>query len=156
MTVSGIPITPNTAQSLLQVLLPGETAVPGAPNGKTGTPNSLQAGANLAITVNATDNQWNRLGGVNTQVQLTALNDSYSIVPGVQAMTEGQFVFSDANAYKPFIACAQTLRADDVDGMPPLYASTTTLLSRLPGAGKPFPGFIAKPGQSGRALVGRK
>ncbi len=127
MTVTGIPITPNNAQSLLQIVLPGETAAPGHPNGKTGSPAPLQAGANLAVTVNATDNQWNRIAGVSHSMLLSSPADIYSVIPPAVAMTEGQCVFSDATAYKPYLATVQTLHVDDQDITPPIYASTTTL-----------------------------
>jgi hypothetical protein len=43
----------------LQVLLPGETAAPNTPTGKTGTPDTQIGGVPFNITVNAVDQYWN-------------------------------------------------------------------------------------------------
>src|SRR5262249_59863664 len=43
----------------LQLLVPGETAAPGTPTGKTGTPNLQTAGTSFTVTVNAVDANWN-------------------------------------------------------------------------------------------------
>ena len=43
----------------LQVLMPGETAAPNTPTGKTGTPTAQAAGFPFNITVNAVDQYWN-------------------------------------------------------------------------------------------------
>ena len=42
----------------LQILLPGETAAPGTPTGKTGTPTPQQAGVPFEIVVNAVSPNW--------------------------------------------------------------------------------------------------
>jgi hypothetical protein len=57
-TSSAIPVNPNTATKL-QLLLPGETAVPGSSSGKTGTPSSVAAGDVYFSTVNLTDAYYN-------------------------------------------------------------------------------------------------
>ncbi len=46
----------------LQVLLPGETAAPNTPSGKTGTPDVQVADHSFNVIINAVDNNWN---GVN-------------------------------------------------------------------------------------------
>ena len=57
-TSSAIPVNPNIANQI-QLLLPGETAVPGSSTGKTGTPNSVAAGDFYFSTVNLTDAYFN-------------------------------------------------------------------------------------------------
>src|SRR5439155_805046 len=53
-------ITVNAgAFAKLQILAPGETAVPGTPTGKTGTPTAQTAGSGFIVTVNAVDANWN-------------------------------------------------------------------------------------------------
>jgi hypothetical protein len=42
----------------LQILLPGETAAPGTPTGKTGTPDPQVATGPFTVTVNAVDDHW--------------------------------------------------------------------------------------------------
>ena len=48
----------------LQVILPGESAAPGTPSGKSGTPLAQTAGVPFSITVRACDDQWNLVAGV--------------------------------------------------------------------------------------------
>ncbi|HOW28900.1 MAG TPA: fibronectin type III domain-containing protein, partial [Elusimicrobiota bacterium] len=55
---SSVPVVAATA-SKLQVLVPGETAVPGSSTGKAGTPTSVQINSNFPITVNLTDAYYN-------------------------------------------------------------------------------------------------
>ena len=43
----------------LQLLMPGETAAPGTPTGKTGSPTAQTAGTGYTVTVNAVDANWN-------------------------------------------------------------------------------------------------
>ncbi len=43
----------------LQVIMPGETATPGVPPGKTGTPDAQSVGVPFNVTVNAVDANWN-------------------------------------------------------------------------------------------------
>ena len=53
-TSSAIPVNLG-AFAQLQVLLPGETAAPGTPTGKTGSPTAQTAGTGYTVTVNAVD-----------------------------------------------------------------------------------------------------
>ncbi len=61
----------------LQVLLPGETAAPGTPTGKTGTPTPQVAFTEVAITVNAVDDTWHRVKGVNDTIVLTSTDSAF-------------------------------------------------------------------------------
>jgi hypothetical protein len=56
----------------LQVLLPGETAAPGTPTGKTGTPTPQPAYTPFDIVVNAVDNDWYPIPGVSHVIHLTS------------------------------------------------------------------------------------
>src|SRR3989442_11214290 len=55
---SVIPVTAGTF-SKLQLLVPGETAAPGATSGKTGTASNEQGGTAFTVTVNAVEANWN-------------------------------------------------------------------------------------------------
>ena len=56
-TSTKVTVVPGAAVKL-QVLVPGETAVPGSSNGKTGSP--LTDGRNtFIVTINACDSKWN-------------------------------------------------------------------------------------------------
>jgi hypothetical protein len=55
----------------LQVLLPGETAAPNTPSGKTGSPTAVGAGANFNVIVNMCDANWNVVNSIDT-VQITS------------------------------------------------------------------------------------
>src|SRR5439155_23157276 len=57
-TSPALTVSPG-AFAKLQLLGPGETAVPGTPTGKTGTPTAQTAGAAFTVTVNAVDANWN-------------------------------------------------------------------------------------------------
>ena len=48
-----------SAYAQLQILMPGETAAPGTPTGKTGTPNPEVAGTSYNVTINAVDANFN-------------------------------------------------------------------------------------------------
>ncbi len=61
----------------LQVLLPGETAAPGTPTGKTGTPTPQTSGIPFNIIVNAVDNDW-YVVKVNPTVTITSTDASFS------------------------------------------------------------------------------
>src|SRR5439155_20797 len=67
------PITVNAgAFAKLQFLAPGETASPGSPTGKTGTPIAQTAGASFSVTVNAVDANWNTVNTVTDTVGISS------------------------------------------------------------------------------------
>jgi hypothetical protein len=96
--------------SQLQILLPGETAAPGTPTGKTGTPDIEYAGSYFMATVNAVDDKWNLVPGVADVVAITSTDTNTTDMPPNAALVNstGQFtiVFSYAGTY--------TLTASDV------------------------------------------
>ncbi|HQQ59958.1 MAG TPA: SdrD B-like domain-containing protein, partial [Kiritimatiellia bacterium] len=65
----------------LQVLVPGETAAPGTPTGKTGTPLAQAAGIPFPITVNAVDANWNLDGAVTDTVHLDTTDPNATLPP---------------------------------------------------------------------------
>src|SRR6266404_187351 len=64
----------------LQILLPGETAAPGTPSGKTGSPTPQPAGATFNVTVNAVDANRNLIS-TNDTVDITS-SDANAVLPG--------------------------------------------------------------------------
>ena len=76
----------------LQILVPGETAAPGTPTGKSGTPDTATAGSPFIVTVNAVDDYWNVMSGVNDVVCLTS-SDSGAIVPPGSPLVDGAGIF---------------------------------------------------------------
>lgn len=54
----------------LQILLPGETAAPGTPTGKTGTPDPIQMFTVFDLVVNAVDDEWYPISGINNTIHL--------------------------------------------------------------------------------------
>ena len=90
--------------SKLQLLVTGESPVPGTPSGKTGTPNNgtpFTAGQFYTATVNATDSLFNLVPSAAAQVQMT-VNDPYAPQTNIQqnllsGTTIFQFQFLTAN-----------------------------------------------------------
>jgi hypothetical protein len=76
------------AYAKLQVLLPGETAAPGTPTGKTGTPTSRSAGTAFNFTVNAVDANWNRITSNTNTIQITS-SDPNATLPANAALSSG-------------------------------------------------------------------
>lgn len=71
----------------LQVLAPGETALPGSATGKTGAALPQTAGAAFSVTVNAVDAGWNP---VNTNDTVTiSSSDTNAILPASAALIGG-------------------------------------------------------------------
>ncbi|HEV2392877.1 MAG TPA: hypothetical protein VG146_11020 [Verrucomicrobiae bacterium] len=103
----------------LQVLMPGETAAPNTPTGKTGTPLPQKVGVNFNVIVNAVDQDWNVIPSVTDNVTFTSSDPNFA-PPMDAALVNGTATFS------PFFATAgsQTLTATDT--------ATTTI---APGTG---------------------
>src|SRR5262245_12358287 len=79
--------------SKLQLLVPGETAAPGTPTGKTGTPSPQAAGTPFNVTVNAVDASWNLVNTIADTVALTS-SDSNATLPANAALVSGTKTFS--------------------------------------------------------------
>jgi hypothetical protein len=71
----------------LQILAPGETAAPGTPSGKTGTPSAQTAGTAFNVTVNAVDSYWNVVS-TNHTVGITS-SDANAVLPANAALVAG-------------------------------------------------------------------
>ena len=104
--------------SQLQVLLPGETAAPGTPTGKTGTPTSETVGSSFNITVSSVDAWWNPVGASDT-VSLSCTDPSATL-PAAAPLVTGSRLFPVTN----YTVGAQTLTAVDVT-QPSVHSGTT-------------------------------
>ena len=81
----------------LQLLLPGETAAPNTPTGKTGTPDAQSAGVPFNVIVNAVDANWNVVAAVTDEVAIThavSSNNATSVLPANANLTAGTGTFS--------------------------------------------------------------
>src|SRR5439155_87312 len=76
----------------LQLLAPGETAMPGTPNGKTGTPAAQTAGTAFTVSVNAVDANWNVVN-TNDTVALTS-SDANAALPANTNLVSGSKALS--------------------------------------------------------------
>jgi hypothetical protein len=77
----------------LQVLLPGETAAPGTPSGKSGTPRAQVAGIPFTVTVNACNNNWNIVTSISNSIQLTS-TDASATLPAPAQLASGTRTFT--------------------------------------------------------------
>jgi hypothetical protein len=82
-------VTPVTAGGFakLQLLVPGETAVPGTPTGKTGAPVLQNGNVPFNVTVNGVDANWN-LVNTNDTIRITS-SDPSAVLPSNAALTGG-------------------------------------------------------------------
>ena len=80
----------------LQLLMPGEAASPGAPSGKTGTPNAQTAGIAFNVIVNGVDANWNVVpsaNGTGFSMHL-ASSDVNAVLPADANLATGTRTFS--------------------------------------------------------------
>jgi FlgD Ig-like domain len=76
----------------VQLVVPGETPLPGSVLGKVGSPASQSAGQTFSVQVYATDNWWNLVGS-GDNVRITS-SDPGASTPVTGAMTNGQRTFN--------------------------------------------------------------
>ncbi|OVE78374.1 hypothetical protein BVX98_00450, partial [bacterium F11] len=81
-TSASFSVDPNAATQL-QVLVPGETAVPGSATGKTGVPDSDGNNAQNGDGIGGNIDDF--VAGVNYQVNVQAVDDYYNLVPSASA-----------------------------------------------------------------------
>ncbi len=128
----------------LQLLVPGETAAPGATTGKTGTPTAQTAGTALNVTVNAVDTNWNVVSTITDTVGMTS-SDSNAALPSDASLVAGTKTFSVT--FKT--VGTRTLTASDIDD-PTKPASLSPSITVNVGAFAKLqllvPGEIAAPG----------
>src|SRR5206468_3770061 len=90
-TQSGITVNAGTFAKL-QILVPGESAVPGSSTGKTGTPSGQTAGAAFTVTVNAVDANWNLIS-TNDIIRILS-SDANAALPATNGLVAGTQTFS--------------------------------------------------------------
>ncbi len=82
------------AYTQLQVLMPGETAAPGTPTGKTGTPDPQSAAVAFNVVVNAVDATWHLITlAPNDSIALTS-NDASALLPANAPLVGGTVTLS--------------------------------------------------------------
>ena len=106
-TSGAIPVSAGTF-ARLQLLVPGETAAPGTPGGKTGTPSAQAAGSAFSVTVNAVDTNWNVVSASDT-VGITS-SDANALLPTNAPLVAGTRTFSVTLK----TSGSQTLTATDI------------------------------------------
>jgi hypothetical protein len=73
--------------------MPGETAAPGTPSGKTGTARAQVSGIPFNVTVNACDNTWNTVTTISSAIQMSSTNATATLPP-VQQLSNGTMTVS--------------------------------------------------------------
>jgi hypothetical protein len=108
-TSSLIAVSAGSVLSQLLVLLPGESAAPGTPTGRMGTPTAQTLGAPFSISISAVDVYWNLINTVTDLVSVTS-SDAAALLPANAAFING------TNAFAVTIKSAgsQTLTASDI------------------------------------------
>jgi hypothetical protein len=137
----------------LQVILPGETALGGTANGKSGTPTNQTAGATFTTTVRATDAYWNLVPGINDHIHLSS-TDAFATMPSDTVLINGQ-VLIPTKLYKSGV---ETITASDNDngaivpntssGVTVIGGTFSKVLILAPGE-SPAPGTVT--GRTGTA-----
>jgi hypothetical protein len=77
----------------LQILLPGETAAPGTPTGKTGTPDQQTLGIPFNVVVNAVNDQWYLALTATDTIHLTT-TDTTATLPADLPLSGGTITLS--------------------------------------------------------------
>jgi len=131
--------------SQLQVLLPGQKAIPGTASGKTGTPTTQTAGiAFNGVIVNAVDSNWNLINNVTDTIHLSA-SDLSAGLPADASLVGGTATFNGV-LFKA--AGSQTINATDVNDSTKLNTSSPFSVNAGPFAKIQLlmPGETASPG----------
>lgn len=123
VAASATPITQ------LQVLLPGETAAPGTPGGKTGAPYAQVVGVPFTVVVRACDGDGNLVTSASDQVRLTSTLAS-ALVPAPALLIGGQVAFS---VVLPAAGTARFTAQDQTDLLVPLGGSANVTAVVLGG-----------------------
>jgi len=77
----------------LQVLLPGQTAMGGTVNGFNGNPTPQNAGASFAVRIRAVDAYWNRVPGINAQIEVIS-TDAFATLAADTALVNGELTIT--------------------------------------------------------------
>ncbi|MCS7151963.1 MAG: hypothetical protein NZ928_06225 [Endomicrobia bacterium] len=129
LAVTTFTVKPANAVKL-QLILPGETPVPGkhniAPYGKSGAPLTFTAGQLWYATVRLVDSYYNLVTDVSPQPQVAVRTaDPFDIEPSTEPLVSGQGIFPIT------LRTAATwhyLVAEDIDGIDPQYQPDTSPL----------------------------
>ena len=73
----------------IMTIVPGETHFPGSLTGKTGSPLDQQANGQFNANIYATDEYWNRVPDVSTDIAFTS-SDPAAVLPDPTALSAGQ------------------------------------------------------------------
>src|SRR5436309_3781886 len=92
VTSGNVVVNPGSFVKL-QLLVPGETAVPGTATGKVGQPSPAASGTAFTVTVNAVDANWNLMTNVTHTVGITS-SDSNASLPPNSSLAGGTRTFS--------------------------------------------------------------
>ena len=156
-------VNPASATNL-QLLVPGETTVPGSPTGKTGTPDgdlltggiqSFVAGTTFTVTVNSVDPFYNKVLTTNAQVHLVT-TDTHDIEPADLPLTSGTtafqvtFITKNLTGWTVHVSTVSgDLLADDQSPLLPTDANQPTkIMVTMPGLTLD-PGNVGAGGLSG-------
>jgi hypothetical protein len=102
--------------SQLQVLLPGETAAPGSPDGKAGSPDAQVMGVPFTVLVRACDADWNTVDSANDVVRLTSTAGS-AVLPAPSVLIGGQ---ASLVVVLPSVGTSQFTAHDQSDPLSPV------------------------------------
>lgn len=119
------PITVGAgAFSKLQLILPGETAVPGHGLGKTGGPTSHPSGTAFDVIANAVDSCFNLKTAI-TDVVHVACSDGTATTPANHALVAGTWTFTNGVTMNAANGTNETITITDVTDSGKTLDSTT-------------------------------
>ncbi len=118
-------ITVNAASaSALQLLLPGESNLPGSATGKTGSPSPQPTNTLFTPTVNAVDAYGNIVSNTHT-VGITS-SDGGATLPSNHALVAGAWAFTNGFKFAAVNGTAETITATDITtGLTPQTVNIT-------------------------------
>jgi hypothetical protein len=90
---NGFFVLQQRTATRLQVLLPGETAAPGTPTGKTGTPTPQAAGVEVPVIVNAVNDTWHKVNSVTDTLSFSSTDETAQF-PANPALVNGSGTFN--------------------------------------------------------------
>jgi hypothetical protein len=107
----------------IQVLLPGESAAPGTPSGKTGTPDVQHVGVPFSVSVNAVDRNWVIIPTSDT-VHLATTDGTATVDPDVAFFNGMALMSVTFNATNTF-----TITASDVTDITKTSGTSSSVTS---------------------------
>ncbi len=125
--VSDAIVVSPAAFSRLQLLVPGEFALPGTPSGKTGAPSAERVGAGFTVTINGVDAYWNVVA-TNDFIHLTS-SDTNALLPGDAPLVNGTLAQTLTNQNSG----TQTLSVTDLTQLEILGVTSSAYTVAPPG-----------------------